>query len=71
MGHFELDEALLILQPEPLSVEIRQKAPPRLIVRVGNVVTRHGALPGHLADSGHWSATCKAIGKRPGTIPSE
>src|SRR5690606_7929164 len=46
-------EALLLLQPEPLAVEIGQEAPARLVVGVGDVVPRPGAFPGDLTDSGH------------------
>src|SRR5579863_6065828 len=46
-------ETLLALQPEPVGVQIRQKAAPLAIVRVGDRVARFGPLAGDLADSRH------------------
>ena len=45
--------ALLALDPEAAVLQIRQETPPRLVVRVGNVVAQHGLLAGDLADAGH------------------
>ena len=52
-GHTQADEALFGLQPESVSVQIRQKPPPLAIVRMGNRITCFGALARDLADSRH------------------
>jgi len=45
--------ALFRLQPEALVLQVRQEAPPRPVVGMGNIVARQRALPGHLAYFGH------------------
>ena len=46
-------EALLVLEPETLPVQIRQETALRLVVRVGNVVTNLWSLSGNLTNSCH------------------
>src|SRR5579862_4804628 len=47
------DPALLGLEPETLSVQIRQEAAALLVVGVRDSVTDGGPLAGDLADAGH------------------
>ena len=49
----KLDEAFLGLQPESLGVKVGQEPAARPVKGVGNIVPRHRALSGDLADSGH------------------
>src|ERR1700719_2034285 len=51
--HAQAQEAFFRLGPEAVSMQIRQKAAPLAIVRVGNRITRFGALARDLADSRH------------------
>src|SRR5882672_4295434 len=51
--HPELHEALLVLHPKALRVQIRQEPALRLVVRVGNLVARHRPFPGDLANLRH------------------
>src|SRR5688572_8177197 len=54
------NEALLVLEPETLRVQIRQEAALRLVVRVGNLVPDHRPFAGDLADPGHGVILSKA-----------
>src|SRR5690606_19694660 len=49
----QADPAPLLLQPEPLGVQVRQEAPPALVVRVRDAVTDRGLLARDIADAGH------------------
>jgi hypothetical protein len=49
----QLDEAIFAFQPEFVVVNVRQEAPPRLVVRVGHIVPGHGPFAGHLTYLGH------------------
>ncbi len=51
---FELNEALLVLQPKTLGVEVGQEPSTCPVQGVGNIVSRHRAFPGNLANSGHF-----------------
>jgi len=51
--HAQAQEALLRFRPEAVSMQIRQKAAPLAIVRVGNRITRFWAFARDLADSRH------------------
>lgn len=52
-GHTDTHEALLAFQPETVIVQIRLETTLGLDVRVGNIVTDDGTLPGNLANLGH------------------
>jgi hypothetical protein len=52
-GHTQAHEALLGLEPEPVGMQIRQKAAALAIIRMGNRVTRFWAFSRDLADSRH------------------
>src|SRR5688572_20307483 len=47
------NEALLVLEPETLRVQVRQKPALRLVVRVGNLVPDHRPFAGDFADPRH------------------
>src|SRR6185503_14250567 len=63
-------EALLVLEPETLRVQIRQETALRLVVRVGNLVPDHRPFAGDLADPGHGSSLRQGV-ERAGTIPAD
>jgi len=54
MRQAQTDETLLGLYPESFVLQIRQKAPPRSIFGVRNVVTALWAFPSDLAYLGHF-----------------
>ena len=47
----DLHVAIELGDPDPLGVQIGQESPARLVVRVRNIVARHGALSGDLANA--------------------
>lgn len=49
----QLHESILTFQPESVIVNIGQKAPARLIMRVGYVISTHRSFTGHLTLLGH------------------
>src|SRR5581483_1260087 len=55
--------AVLAFDPEPALLQVRQETSARLVVRVGDVVPRHGGLSGDLADSSHRSLLVALIGR--------
>jgi len=57
-GNPQLDETLLTLHPQAVSVQIRQKAPTRPVFRVRHVVAAHRTLSGYLTDSRHDPIPC-------------
>jgi hypothetical protein len=52
-GHAQAQETLLYLRPEAVSMQIGEKSAPLAIIRVGDRITRFGALTRDLADSRH------------------
>src|SRR5882672_1903351 len=68
--HPELHEALLVLHPKALRVQIRQEPALRLVVRVGNLVARHRPFPGDLANLRHRWILERGVLERSGTIPA-
>src|SRR6185295_1112544 len=61
-------EALLVLEPETLAVQIRQEAALRFVVGVGNLVPYHRPFAGDFADPGHGGNPKRGV-ERAGTIP--
>jgi hypothetical protein len=52
-GHAHTYKTLLTFHPEAMVVQIRLETTLGLDVRVGNIVTDNGTLPGNLANLGH------------------
>jgi hypothetical protein len=52
-GYAQAHETLLAFDPEPMDVQIRQKAAAGSVVSVGYIISSDGALARHLTDSGH------------------
>src|SRR5205085_12465234 len=51
----EAHPAVLAFDPEAPALQVGQEPPTRLVVRVGDVMARHGGLSGDLTDSSHGS----------------
>jgi hypothetical protein len=51
LGYAQSHPAVLGLDPEAAILQVRQKTPPRLVVRVGHIVTQHRLLAGDLANA--------------------
>jgi len=52
-GHAQTDETPLGLEPKTVGMQVRQKAAPLAVIRVGDRITRFWALTRNLADSRH------------------
>jgi len=53
IGHFQFDPTVFTGNPETAFVNVRQKSAAGGVIRMGDVVTRHHALAGYLANSTH------------------
>ncbi|VUX54893.1 conserved protein of unknown function [uncultured Woeseiaceae bacterium] len=53
VGHAQPNIAFLGFDPEALELQVRQKAPTRSVVGMGNIIAALRALPCDLADLGH------------------